>query len=234
MKKYAILFLLTTVCCFGCLSTEAAIKRGGSACNYSPLQNLIRKARDESQIKEAIQRNIDFNKPQDCGGSLAQLAILRGNPHVLKTLVEEGGLAINAKVSLTEFPIPGAPREVPFVFFAAYYSPRADMLNIIIANGADIYQKDDRNENILWYLSQNPILSETELYDEITQKLLWSDSNKKDEKKAVPQTAESAEAEEGVAEAPADPKSKVRRGKMIEAEPEKAFKPTDDLAGDTL
>ena len=49
-------------------------------CAYSPLQNLIRNVRDAKEITDLMNRGVAFNEEPRCGGSLMQLAILRGYP----------------------------------------------------------------------------------------------------------------------------------------------------------
>ncbi len=159
-------------------SVEAAPRKN---CSYSPLQEVIRNARSSEDIEPLIQNNVDLNAPQKCGGNVLQLAIVRGNPHVLKSILQGGQMNVNEMVSLDMFPIAGAPKQIPLIMFAAYYAPRGDMLQLIISAGANLMVVDDKGENILWYLEQNPVLNNTDLSDDITKRLLYQQFSKKEE-----------------------------------------------------
>ncbi|MGN1063043.1 MAG: ankyrin repeat domain-containing protein [Alphaproteobacteria bacterium] len=141
-------------------------------CSYSPLQDIIRNARDIGDIAAIIQNKVDLNITPECGGTPLQLAVLRGNPQIVKALLEAGA-TVNADVSLAAFPIPNAPEKVPFLMFAGYYSPRQDIVRLIISAGADVFKTDSNGENILWYMEKNAVLRNTDLTDEIKNKLLF-------------------------------------------------------------
>ena len=75
MKK----LLLT--CALGILmagTVQAAPQKGD--CAYSPLQTLVRDARDATQITNYITQGVNFDEVPRCGGTLMQLAIRRGKP----------------------------------------------------------------------------------------------------------------------------------------------------------
>ncbi len=153
-----------------------ALAAKGKECSYSPLQQLIRNARDASEISELINNQVNLNIKPRCGGNVLQLAILRGNPEVMRVLLDADMLSLNDKVSIVDYPIPGAPKEIPLAFFAAYYSPRADIMSLLIEAGANVMGTDDRGETILWYLNQNPVLMNTQLVDDLTNQLLMDPS----------------------------------------------------------
>ena len=144
-------------------------------CAYSPLQNLIRNVRDAKEIQDLMNRGVVFNEQTRCGGSLMQLAILRGNPQVLNVLLQKEPAQANEIVKLDAFPIPGARREVPLILFAAYYAPNPDMIKLLINVGkADISKTDSDGRNLLWYMDQNPVLRNTALFDDLNNLLLYS------------------------------------------------------------
>lgn len=144
-------------------------------CAYSPLQNLIRNVRKADEIVALMNRGVVFSEKVRCGGSLMQLAILRGNPQVLQALLQQDPGRANEMVGLQAYPIGGAPKEIPLLLFAAYYAPNADMVRLLVNNGgADISKTDDYGRNLLWYMDQNPVLRNTDLYDELNTRMLSS------------------------------------------------------------
>lgn len=178
MKKT---LLLTIAGLFLFPSISFAAPRG--ECRYHPIQQVVRMARSEQDIEKEIAKKTNFNIHFPCGGSVLQLAILRGNPQVLQTLLEKGNLNPNEMVLNDEFPIKGAPKELPISFFAAYYAPRADILTLFVDYAGDeIYKKDSNNQNILWYLEQNPVLNNTAISDQIIDNLVLIDSEKQNER----------------------------------------------------
>ena len=169
------IFLATvTVMCLAATTVFAAPNRNNSGiCSYSPLQDLIRNARSGKDLEPILGGRVDLNTPVKCGGTILQLAIRRGNPEVVKLLLENG-VSAKEDVSLEGFDIPGAPNNVPLLMFAAYYSPRQDILNLIISAGADMTALDSNGENVLWYLDKNPVLQNTAISDAIKNALLFN------------------------------------------------------------
>ena len=175
MKK----ILLTTVvavCMMTSLAEAASIGRNRRAsdekCHYSVLQQMIRDARNSADLEPIIKGRVDLNAPVKCGGSVLQLAVRRGNPEIVKVLLENGA-SVQDPVSLKDFKIEGAPDNVSILMFAGYYSPREDIAKLIISAGADVLETDANGENVLWYVEQNPVLRETDLSDSIEQALLF-------------------------------------------------------------
>ncbi len=141
-------------------------------CAYSPLQNLIRNVRDVKEIENLINQGVIFSEKNRCGGSLMQLAILRGNSNVLIALLNQDPSRANEIVSLNGFSIPGTSKEVPLILFASYYAPNPDMIINLVKAGADISKTDSQGRNLLWYMDQNPVLRNTDLYDQLYNNLL--------------------------------------------------------------
>ena len=141
-------------------------------CAYSPLQNLIRNVRKADEIVALMNRGVIFSEKTRCGGSLMQLAILRGNPQVLQALLNQDPSRANEIVDLQYFNIQGAPKEVPLILFAAYYAPNDQMIRLLVNAGADAAKTDLTGRNLLWYMEQNPVLRNTDLYDELNDRLL--------------------------------------------------------------
>ncbi len=147
-------------------------------CIYHPLQEIIRSARSEKDIEPWIKDQINFNIDFSCGGSILQLAIIRGNPDILKLLIEKGGVNVKEMIQNDAFPIKGAPRVIPISLFAAFYATRPEILNLFMTHAGDsFYEKDANGQNILWYIEQNPVLRNTDLSDLIVKNLLITDTN---------------------------------------------------------
>lgn len=218
-------------------------------CSYSPLQQVIRTARTEEDVMKLINNNVNLNIRPKCGGNVYQLAILRGNSAVVKALIENSKLPVDVSVSNTDYPIPGAPKEIPLAFFAAYHAPSINIMQLILNAGVDIMATDSRGETILWYLNQNPVLLNTELVDQVTEKLIMGASaaanaeeakaaaekakeekakeEKAKEEKAKEEKMKEAkkEAKESKSVAKESKKEKASPGNVIEAEPDAPFKP---------
>ena len=166
MKKWLLLLTGTIACCvFAQKNTEK------TPCSLTPLQNLIKVARNEKELSYLATKGIDFNPEVKCGGTPLQLAIRRGNPKLVKVLLDNKA-DVFEPVSLKDFPIEGAPEKVPLICFAAYYAPDAQILRLLVEAGTNIVEKDENGETVLWYLSQNPVLSNTQIQDVFAQAIL--------------------------------------------------------------
>ena len=161
MKKTSLVMaLLAGISVFPAVAQEVV-------CAYSPLQNLIRTVRSADDIVALMNQGISFNQPVTCGGSLMQLAIVRGNPQVLQVLLQRDPSQANQLVS------------IPLILFAAYYSPNAEMIRHLVNIGkADISVTDASGRNLLWYMDQNPVLRSTDLYDTLNKQLLYGLASK--------------------------------------------------------
>ncbi|MDD3669344.1 MAG: hypothetical protein PHX68_03620 [Alphaproteobacteria bacterium] len=154
-----------------CAAGSAAAQYG--RCSYTPLQDAIRTARSEQQIQELINKGVRLDEQTRCGGSLLQLAIVRGNPAVISLMLRQNPELARTPVALSPFPIQGAPAEVPVLMFAARYAVRPEIVTGLINAGASATELDKNGENILWYLSKNPVLVDTELADQLRDVLLY-------------------------------------------------------------
>ncbi|MBQ3696232.1 MAG: hypothetical protein II938_04645 [Alphaproteobacteria bacterium] len=166
MKK-----LLFLIAC-GLLVLPAVAQRV-TECALTPLQNLIVNARGAEEVQALISRGVVFDEQVRCGGSLMQLAVRRGNPDVLEAIVRQDPNRVNTQAVLDAFPIAGAPKQIPLILFAAYYAPNKQIMDLLVAAGANIAATDDYGRNILWYLNKNPVLRNTALQDELNNKLLY-------------------------------------------------------------
>lgn len=156
-----------------CLMTLPALAQKVGDCALTPLQNLIVNARGAEEVQALIDRGRVFDEPVRCGGSLMQLAIRRGNPAVLQAILNQDNKRANGVVSLEAFPIGGAPKQIPLILFAAYYAPNAQIVDLLVQAGADITATDDFGRNLLWYMSKNPVLRNTDLEDKLNNDLLY-------------------------------------------------------------
>ena len=125
-------------------------------CAYAPEQEIVRSAENFNEIK-ALGENFDPNATYPCGGTLSQLALLRGNLDTLKYL-HAYGADFNANVSLKGYEIPGAPDEIPFPLFEARYAPNSQIMDVMINSKIDFKVKDSLGHDVFWYLEQNPVL----------------------------------------------------------------------------
>mgnify|MGYP000006700674 CR=1 FL=1 len=180
MKK----ILCATVCGLCLISSAVSAQRaisvgdnqGTGACSYTPLQEIIRDARSEADLAPITKNNVNLNAPVKCGGTVLQLAVLRGNPQVVRALLEAGA-DVKTPVSTQGFNMTGAPKEIPILHFAGFYAPRQDIVNLIISAGADVTATDENGESVLWYINQNPVLRNTALSDDIRNTLLLAPKN---------------------------------------------------------
>lgn len=180
MKK---VLLMTAAVCLIAGGAMAQSRGGAGACSYTPMQTLIRDARDAEQVQALIKNGVQMNDATiKCGGTLLQLAIRRGNTNVLGLLLEQNKAQINANVSLVGFEIPGAPKEVPLVMFAAYYAPSEAVFQSLISANADLTILDANKNSVAWYIDQNPVLRETATSDQVMSHILYGSAAPKEGK----------------------------------------------------
>lgn len=146
MKK---ILLVSTVCLF-------TVSAFALDCAYAPEQEIVRSAENYDEIK-ALGDSFDANATYPCGGTLAQLAVLRGNLDTLNYL-HAYGADFNGMVSLKGYEIPGAPDEIPFPLFVARYAPNSQIMDVMINSNIDFKQKDSLDHDVFWYLERNPVL----------------------------------------------------------------------------
>ena len=125
-------------------------------CAYAPEQEIVRSAENDKEFSK-LGDSFDANATFPCGGTLSQLAVLRGNLDTLIYLYKHGA-NFTGDVSLKGYEIPGAPDEIPFPFFVARYAPNSAMMDAIVNMGINLKVKDSLGHDIFWYLEQNPVL----------------------------------------------------------------------------
>ena len=129
-------------------------------CAYTREQQLVRDAEIVTDLHDGFDElpaNFDMNAQYACGGTLMQLATLRGNPDNMEYLLDRGANP-NATVSLKGYEIPGAPDSVPFPLFVARYAPASSLIDLLLEYGADFHATDSMGRNVFWYFEQNPVL----------------------------------------------------------------------------
>lgn len=200
-------------------------------CSYSPLQQVIRRARSADDIANLIVDNINLNINPRCGGNVLQLATLRGNLDVFTALVNSGQLSLDDKVSNRDYPIPGAPKEIPLGFFIAYYAPSLSIMQTFINSGANLLVTDDKGETILWYLNQNPVLMDTEVTDYMMRQLLLSNTanenqtnDEQNRKKMEKERKKNDKSQKEGEQARSAKSSGIEEIGLIEAEPDNPYK----------
>ena len=146
MKKV----LLTTAICLFSISAMAL------DCAYAPRQQIVRDAENWGEI-EALGDKFDPNEKFLCGGTLSQLALLRGSLPSMSYLYERGA-DFSAMVPMAGYEIPGAPAEIPFPLFAARYSPNSQIIDVMLNSGIDFTVKDSAGHDVFWYFDKNPVL----------------------------------------------------------------------------
>ena len=133
-----------------------AVPAMAQECKYSPEQEIVRSAENYKEIA-ALGDNFNANATFPCGGTLSQLAVLRGNLDTLTYLYLHGA-NFNADVSLKGYEIPGAPDEIPFPLFVARYAPNSVIMDTMVNSGINFKVKDSLGHDVFWYLEQNPVL----------------------------------------------------------------------------
>ena len=170
MKKLSLAILSAALM----MSVPAMAQR---TCSYSPLQEVVRFANNANDIQRLVARHVNLNAPVRCGGTLVQLAVLRGNVDVLKVLLDDGA-DVKTPVKLSDFGISGKnmPQEIPLIFFAAYKAPNAEILKTLIDSGLSVVETDKNGESISMYLDNNPVLAKSPIAKAIDEILLFQTS----------------------------------------------------------
>lgn len=130
-------------------------------CNYSREQEIVRSAENLEEVK-ALGSNFDANATFPCGGTLSQLAVLRGSLDSLDYLHAHGA-DFNTMVSLKGYEIPGAPEEIPFPLFVARFSPNSVVVDAMVNSGINFKVEDSMGHDVFWYFDRNPVLRHTYL-----------------------------------------------------------------------
>ena len=149
-------------------------------CAYTPLQVRVAKARSRADIQDLVDRGINIEEDTKCGGSLLQLAVRRGEPGVLAAILQQDMARANSMEKLDAFPIPGVTGQIPLLLFAGYYAPNKEIVRLLLDAEASVTATDDKGRNVLWSMQYNPVLRNTDLYDQINEQILYSLAKKSD------------------------------------------------------
>lgn len=142
--------------CFISSSVLAGVCQFAPDCHYTIEQQIVRSAENYQEVA-ALGENFDPNAVYPCGGTLLQLAVIRGRVDVMAYVVNAGA-DMNQNVSLKGYEIDGAPDEIPFALFAARYSPSSEIIDTMLNSGVSFLVKDEYGRDALWYFEQNPVL----------------------------------------------------------------------------
>ena len=129
-------------------------------CEYTQDQQVIR---DAEYIKDMQVLNADskrINAVNSCGGTLLQLATLRGNTDVIQYLLTNGA-DTNTEVSIKGYEDDfddDTPKTIPVIFWAARYAQHGEILQTFLNHEINAFVKDSKDHDIYWYLEQNPVL----------------------------------------------------------------------------
>lgn len=218
MKKFLFIPLMGLI-----LISNSVFAVSGKDCSYSPLQQVIRTSRSAEDITKLINDKVNLNIKPRCGGNVLQLATLRGNVSIFQTLLQNANLPLDEKVPNTDYPIPGAPKEIPLGFFIAYYAPSINIMQAFINAGPNLLMTDDRGETILWYLNQNPVLMNTDITDYMIQQLLLSDSTT-GQNNIDTEVKKNDKNKKEIKRSARTKKSSDDEGNLIESEPDNPYK----------
>ena len=111
------------------------------------------------------------DKTITCGGTLLQLAVLRGNPSIVNGILVQDKERANKNVPTKGFGLENITDKIPAVLFAARFSPSEVVFETFIKNEANIFLKDEKGHDILWYLERNPVLRKTKIVDDIITRM---------------------------------------------------------------
>jgi len=143
-------FLLLSVLCL------LSIPGIAQDCAYTREQEIVRGAENLREMS-ALGENFDANATYPCGGTLAQLAVLRGNLDSLDYLYAHGA-DFDALVSLKGYEIPEAPDEIPFPLFVARYAPNSAIVDAMVNSDINFKVQDSLGHDVFWYFERNPVL----------------------------------------------------------------------------
>lgn len=165
-------------------------RRNPVVCSYTPLQEIVRSAQNEDEVRSLIERGVSFNDDMRCGGNLLQLAIRRGNPNIVRLILEQTPSMASELVPTDDFgDMPKTtPADIPLTAFAAYYAPNEAVMKEIIDNGGDIYAKDANENDIFWYMEFNPVLRKSRISEQIVDRFytMPPETDRKGASKAKP------------------------------------------------
>ncbi len=162
--------LLTTVLGM-VLATTAAQAQIVSECMYAPEQEMIRQARSFEDLKPLEGK--DLSQAYPCGGTILQLATLRGIAEVLLTLRRNNMVNFDTEMSTKDYPIPGAPEMIPAILFAGRWAPNQETFQAFLDAGLDPFVKDAAGHDLKWYLARNPVMHHSD-YTEYPPEVAWN------------------------------------------------------------
>lgn len=129
-------------------------------CKYTQDQQVVR---DAEYIKDMEILGSDkkrINAVNSCGGTLLQLATLRGNTDVIQYLLTHGA-DTDTPVSIKGYEADfdeDTPDEIPLIMWAARYAQHGEIFQAFLNHEINAFVKDSEDHDIYWYFEQNPVL----------------------------------------------------------------------------
>jgi len=143
---------------WGLLTTNAYAVN--PVCQYTADQQLVRNAEYIKDIEVFDKDTARINAKNPCGGTLLQLATVRGNPDLIQYLLDNGAdtqTPVSIKGYEADFD-PTTPTEIPVIMWAARYAQHGEIMQIFLNYELDAKVKDSAGHDIFWYFDQNPVL----------------------------------------------------------------------------
>lgn len=129
-------------------------------CNYAPDQQLVRDAEYIKDMEVFDKDMARINTLYPCGGTLLQLATVRGNPDLVQYLLDNGAdtqTPVSIKGYEADFDT-ATPAEIPVIMWAARYAQHGEIMQVFLNHELDAKVKDSAGHDIFWYFDQNPVL----------------------------------------------------------------------------
>ena len=129
-------------------------------CKYTQDQQIVRDAEYIADMEVLGTDKKRINAHNSCGGTLLQLATLRGNIDVIQYLLTHGA-DTDTPVSIKGYEADfdeDTPDEIPLIMWAARYAQHGEIFQAFLNHEINAFVKDSEDHDIYWYLEQNPVL----------------------------------------------------------------------------
>ena len=129
-------------------------------CKYTQDQQIVRDAEYIADMEVLGADKKRINAHNSCGGTLLQLATLRGNIDVIQYLLMNGAdteTLVSIKGYEADFN-EDTPDEIPLIMWAARYAQHGEIFQVFLNHEINAFVKDSEDHDIYWYFEQNPVL----------------------------------------------------------------------------
>ena len=129
-------------------------------CKYTQDQQIVRDAEYIADMELLGTDKKRINAHNSCGGTLLQLATLRGNIDVIQYLLMNGAdteTLVSIKGYEADFD-KDTPDEIPLIMWAARYAQHGELFQVFLNHEINAFVKDSEDHDIYWYFEQNPVL----------------------------------------------------------------------------